>query len=708
MRGFGIKMMRRRRGLRAILLVLAGLLSSWFAVEVLDRTIPPDLSRYRDVSFEVTDGNGDPLRIYLTGDDYYRLKTDVSDVDPRYIAMLIAFEDKRFDRHGGVDILALARALGQAASNREVISGASTLTMQVARLLEPRPRTLRSKAIEMFRAVQLERRLSKDEILSIYLTLAPFGSNVEGVRAASLHYLGQQPSDLTLGEAALLVALPQAPTRLRPDRHGAKAEVARNKVLQRVGKKLARDGAELRLAAREPLGFKATAFPFVAPHLANRLKRSANGRWQVTTHIDRGLQQQIEGLARKAGEAAGERSSVAVLVVENETRRTLAYVGTSNFSDFIREGQVDMIRAVRSPGSTLKPLLYGLAFERGLAHPATLVNDVPTNFHDYAPSNFMDRHYGEVTLTEALRMSLNVPAVAVLRELGPVSVTERLRRAGMRLEFGGGKGEGPGLALALGGAGTTLEDLVKVYTALSDDGVVRELVFSGAMTTPKNSQPLMNETSRWYITEILKGLRPPRGTLPDRYRDRAQGLAWKTGTSWGFRDAWAVGYTSRHTIGVWVGRPDGSPSPGHFGASTAAPLLFQVVDQLGNEGATRRPPPDPAIMLFPNDLPPGQRYLGQKEIRIGMNTDTPPPRILFPLKDTLLAVPEGERGIMLEAEGGRRPYTWIVNGSPLASKNWQRRTEWAPDGPGFSSIVLIDGDGRRAMTSVQLESRNRF
>jgi penicillin-binding protein 1C len=679
------------------------ILLPWLSFEILDRALPPNLSRYHDVSFEVTDQNSDPLRLYLSTDDYYRLKTSVSDIDPRYIAMLIAFEDKRFRQHDGVDVYALTRALGQMARNGKVVSGASTLTMQVARLLEPRPRTLRSKGIEIFRAIQLERRLNKSEILSIYLTLAPFGGNVEGVRAASLHYFGQKPSHLTLGEAALLVALPQAPTRLRPDRHGLKAEAARNKVLDRVGAGLAKDPQELVLAAHEPLGFEATPFPFVAPHLSDHLKRTNKSETIVATHIDRGLQQQLENLARSAGEAAGERASVAMLVVESKSRKTLAYVGASNFSDFARDGQVDMVRAIRSPGSTLKPLIYGLAFERGIAHPATLVNDVPTNFYDYAPTNFMDRHYGEITLTEALRMSLNVPAVAVLRELGPVSVTERLRRAGMRLEFGGAESRSPGLALALGGVGTTLEDLVKAYAALGDDGLVRDLEYTHKSTLPNDIQPLMNATTRWYVAEILKGLRPPRGMLPDRYRERAQGIAWKTGTSWGFRDAWAVGNTGRHTIGVWVGRPDGTPSPGHFGANTAAPLLFQIVDQLGDERPPRSVAPSPSIMLFPNDLPPGQRYLGQKDIRIGMNTRMPPPRILFPLKDTVLSVPKGNHGILLEAEGGQRPYTWIVNGRPLPSKNWKRRTEWNPDGPGFSSIVLIDGDGRRVSTRVQLE-----
>jgi penicillin-binding protein 1C len=695
---------RRRRvalaSLRLSAVLVAGLAVGLLA---LDRIFPPDLSRLDGLSRAVVDRDGQRLRAYLSADGFRRLPAQVASVDPDYLAMLVAFEDKRFWRHGGVDPLALLRAGWQALSHGRIVSGASTLTMQAARLLEPRPRTLA-------RAVQLERHFTKTEILGFYLTLAPFGGNLEGVTAASWRYFARPPGQLRAEEAALLVALPQSPTRLRPDRHPAAARAARDKVLGRAAAAGLLDGQELARAKREPVAVAAGPPATAAPHLADRLIAAAAHEPVIRTSIDGSLQRHWEKVVRRFARGLGPATSIAVLAMENRSRRALVYIGSADFEDPARAGQVDVVMALRSPGSALKPILYALAFDRGIAHPATLVDDVPTQFGDYAPANFMDRHYGRISLTEALQRSLNVPAVALLDRLGPVAVAERLRRSGVKLAFGG-EAATPGLAFALGGVGTTLEDLVSLYGALADDGRPRPIRYraedDGAQSETTGSTaaggepPLFGATARWYVGEILRGARPPDSLMSDLYRRRARPLAFKTGTSYGFRDAWAVGYDRDHTVGVWVGRPDGTPSPGRFGANTAAPLLFQLFDDLPPAGRTRPPRPAHGLPLDAK-LPPGLRLLGEDFTQSRIAAAEPPPRILYPLDGTVLDLTRDPRPLTLEAEGGRRPLTWIVNGAPLDTGRTRWRTPWSPDGPGFNHIVVIDAQGRRAATRIRL------
>jgi penicillin-binding protein 1C len=700
------------RGSRRRRIALAGLgLTAVLAVGLplgllaLDRIFPPDLTRLEGLSRAVVDRDGQRLRAYLSADGFRRLPTDVVAVDSDYLAMLVAFEDKRFWRHGGVDPLALLRAGWQALRHGRIVSGASTLTMQAARLLEPRPRTLGAKLLEMLRAVQLERHFSKQEILGFYLTLAPFGGNLEGVTAASWRYFVRPPGRLSAAEAALLVALPQSPTRLRPDRHPAAARTARDKVLSRVAAAGLLDGQELAQAKRDPVAVAATPPATAAPHLADRLMAELPVAPVIQTSIDGALQRHWETVVRRFARSLGPATSIAVLAIENHSRRALVYIGSADFQDPERAGQVDVVRALRSPGSALKPIFYALAFDRGLAHPATLVDDVPTQFGDYAPSNFMDRHYGRISLTEALQRSLNVPAVALLDRLGPVAVAERLRRSGVQLAFGG-QAATPGLAFALGGVGTTLEDLVSLYGALADDGRPRPIRYrAGAGATEAavadRVPPLFGETARWYVGEILRGARPPDSLMSDLYRRQARPLAFKTGTSYGFRDAWAIGYDRTHTVGVWVGRPDGTPSPGRFGANTAAPLLFQLFDDLPPAGRTRLPRPAHGLALDAK-LPPGLRLLGEDFAQSRIAAAGPPPRILYPLDGTVLGLAPNKRPLTLEAEGGRRPLTWIVNGTPLETGRTRWRTPWTPDGPGFNHIVLIDAQGRRAAARIRL------
>ncbi|MDJ0946988.1 MAG: penicillin-binding protein 1C [Kiloniellales bacterium] len=680
----------------ALLLPAAGLGGLW----ALDRTHPPDLARYRLAAQVVADREGRPLRIFLSPDQALRLPAAIGDVDPRYLRMLVAYEDKRFHDHPGVDPLALLRAVWQLVRHGRVISGASTLTMQAARLLAPRPRTFSAKLIEMARALQLEWRYDKAEILGLYLTLAPFGGNVEGVRAAGLAYLGRAPLHLTLAEAALLVALPQAPSRLRPDRFPEAARQARNRVLDRTAAALALTPAELAAAKAAPLSAARRPLPFAAPHLAERLRRVQPGAAVIGTTIDGGLQRRLEALVKRRARGLGPAASAAVLVVDGRDRAVLAYLGSADFHDAARAGQVDMVSALRSPGSTLKPFIYGLAFERGLAHPRTLVEDAPRVFGGYAPRNFGKTHHGLVSLSRALQLSLNVPAVAVLDSLGPVAFAEALRRCGVTLRFPGG--DRPGLPLALGGVGTRLEDLARLYAALGTDGRVRPLRLTRNAKPDGRVAPLLGPGAREEVAAILaEAPRPPgfRRTPGDRRE-----IAFKTGTSYGFRDAWALGFDARYTVAVWLGRPDGTPSPGRFGLNTAAPLLFEVFGQLPQPDPSARPGRAGAAReTATGDLPPGLRRLRPRGALQADARAPSAPRIVFPLDDSLLVLPP-EGAVQLQAAGGARPYAWLIDGRPLGPMSRRSTAGWRPGGPGFAEITLIDSHGRRDQTLVRVRA----
>jgi penicillin-binding protein 1C len=663
-----------------LLLALAG------AAVVLDRVFPPELSRLGETSTLVLDSQGRLLRAFTTADGAWRLATAPEQVDPLYLAMLEAYEDRRFRYHPGVDPLAVLRAAGQALLAGRVVSGASTLTMQTARLLELRPRGLSAKLVEAARSLQLEARYGKDRVLGFYLTLAPFGGNLEGLRAASLAYLGKEPARLTPGEAALLVALPQSPSRLRPDRFPAAARAARDKVLavmERRGLLSAHQAAEAR---EEPVPLRRRDLPFHAPHLARRL---AVGGWGpvLRTTIDGDLQRALERLAALEMHALQPRASLAALVVENGSGRVLAYLGSADFFDFARAGQVDMVRAVRSPGSALKPFIYGMAFDELLVHPETIVADLPTRFGDYRPENFRRSYHGEVTVREALQRSLNVPAVAVLDALGPGRVAARLRAAGARLHFAD-RLEPPGLPFALGGVGVTLSDLVMLYRALAGGG--RPVPLSLLTDPPGQALPgplpgprLFGEAAAWYLTRILETAPPPEAFVAPNNTRRGRAIAYKTGTSYGFRDAWALGYDSAYTVGVWVGRPDGVPSPGRYGRNTAAPVLFRIFDLLPDQGGrpmARRPAG--VIAAVNAELPTRLQRFGRAATAVAslVRPLAPPLAITFPPDGAVVELEHGEAGpgsapapLPLAAEGGTRPLRWLSTAA-----TWPPRRTAAP------------------------------
>nr|WP_246463426.1 penicillin-binding protein 1C [Nitrospirillum iridis] len=678
----------------------AGLLALVAVALVADRLFPPDLRRWQARSTLVTDERGEVLRAFITDDDSWRLPMGVDDASPIYLKLLVAYEDHRFYRHPGVDPLALARAVAQAVRHGRVVSGGSTLTMQVARLLEPRPRTVGAKLIEMFRAVQLEARFSKREILGMYLTLAPFGGNLEGARAASLAYFDRPPAVLTPGQAALLVTLPQSPTKRRPDLAPAAARAGRDALLRRMATAGVLTPQAAREAMSEPVPTDRRPLPFLAPHLADRLRRAAPPGSVIASTLDAGLQRRVEALARDTQGTLEPAAEVAVLVMEIASRKVRAYVGGSFTGPY---GQVDMVAAPRSPGSALKPFLYGLGFEALPLHPETRINDAPAVFGDYAPRNFDGGFHGLVTVREALQQSLNVPAVKVLDRLGPARFLGRLREVGAQVILPR-PDTAPGLPLALGGLGLSLADLTNLYADLGDGGQALPLLLTPAEGDgPGGKRParrLMSALAAWYVADILSGTPRPDG----RAAVGGRWLAYKTGTSYGFRDAWAVGFTPTHVVGVWVGRPDGTPRPGAAGRDVAAPLLFRLVDLLPDRGTPPGRPPGaleagpghalpPALALFDRAPPGGGAVDGPALLKIA-----------FPPDGAEVERAEGRDGVTapvpLEAVGGRPPLRWLVNGLPLPGAG--EGVDWVPDGIGFADIAVIDAAGQRAKATVRV------
>ena len=544
-------------------------------VLLLDRLFPlPTPGRNSPYAVVVLARDGTPLRAFPDREHVWRHPVALNEVSPYYTEALITYEDKLFWWHAGVNPLALARATWQLVWNRRVVSGGSTLTMQVARILDPTPRSVRGKLQQIARAIQLEMHFSKIEILTLYLNYAPMGGVLEGVESASRAYLYKPAKRLTHAEAALLAALPQAPSLLRPDRFPQRARAARDKVLQRMGK---RWGPTIVAdALTEPVTAQHVREPLLAALLAERMRKTHQAKIRIDTTIDPAAQAMLESLLLDRVRNLPPHVSLATLVMDNATLEVLAYAGSADFSDAARFSHVDMVRASRSPGSALKPFLYGLALDEGLIHSESLLADAPQSFSGYQPGNFQQSFHGMVSVSEALVKSLNVPAVEVLERLEPVRFTAMLRRGGLKLEFP--REASPNLSVILGGAGTTLEELVGAYSALARKGMAGQPRFTP--NAARLEQRMMSEGAAFIVRDILES-----GGPVGRAVEGAKGIAWKTGTSFGFRDAWAIGVSDRYTIGVWVGRPDGTPNPGFFGANVAAPLLVDVFATLPGSGS---------------------------------------------------------------------------------------------------------------------------
>ena len=662
---------------------------------------PAPLGKNLEFSTTILDRNGRLLRAYATGQGRWRLPAAVADVDPRFFDILFAYEDKRFRVHHGVDLLAVARAGWQLVSSGRLRSGASTLTMQVARLLEPPDvrRSLRTKLRQMVRAVEIDHALSKEQTLALYLDLAPYGGNIEGIRAASLAYFGKEPRRLSLGEAALLVALPQSPELRRPDRSVEAARGARDRVLDRYAATGAVPADEIALAKTEPVPAGRRAMPMLAPHAADRAVAAAPERKEQRLTIDAVVQKNFEELVRErlraVAAALGPDVSVAIFALDNATGDVVASVGSPDYFDRRRAGQVDMTEALRSPGSTLKPFIYGLGFEDGFIHPETLIEDRPMNYGAYAPRNFDFTYQGTVTVRRALQLSLNVPAVAVLDQVGPSRLMARLAQAGGSLVMP--EGESPGLAIGLGGVGIKLSDLVMLYSGIARLGTTLPLVEQLGEAPPQGRR-LLESAAAWYVGNVLLGTPPPENGVAGR-------IAFKTGTSYGYRDAWAIGFDGTHTIGVWAGRPDGAPVPGLAGRTAAAPILFDAFARIGMPGAALPRAPDGVLVASNARLPPPLRHF--QPGHPGSATARVPLHILFP-PDGVRLDPTGTNGsedpVPLKVTGAVGTLTVLVNGVP-APPQMPGRLFFSPDGPGFSRVTVLDSSGATDSIVVRLEDK---
>ncbi|HEU0222624.1 MAG TPA: transglycosylase domain-containing protein, partial [Paracoccaceae bacterium] len=527
----------------------------------------------------------------------------------------------------------------------------------------------------------------------LYLHLAPFGGALEGVRAASLAYFGKEPRRLSPEEAALLVAIPQAPEARRPDRHPGAARAARDRVLARLARRGLVDAGAAKAAMRAPVPGQRLAFPMLAPHLADRLRAARPDLPAIATTLDGPLQARLEELLRARARAFGPAISAAMIVADHRTGEILAEIGSADLLDGASRGFVDMTRAVRSPGSLLKPLVYGLAFEQGIAHPETLIEDRPMRFGAWTPENFDRKYRGTVHLRTALQLSLNVPAVSLLESVGPARLMARLRRAGAepRLPPGGL----PGLAIGLGGLGLTLDDLVALYAAIARGGEPIALT-TQARRADAPLRPVLARNAAWQVGDILAGVSPPAAAAFGR-------LAYKTGTSYGHRDAWAIGFDGRHVIGVWLGRADGTALPGILGADLAAPLLFEAFGRLKRMPEPLAPPPPSVLTVSNAELPPPLRRFRphgtESPTEDGPEIAYPPMGARIELGPWAGATPL----VVIRVQNGRPPFTWMVDGAPLAADPFEREAEWVPAGPGFASIAVIDAAGKAARAEVYLK-----
>ncbi|HEY0910138.1 MAG TPA: penicillin-binding protein 1C [Bradyrhizobium sp.] len=681
--------------LAAACLILLGVFASWVV-----SLGPLPLAEANQVSQTVVDRHGKLLRAYAMADGRWRLPVDAkANVDPGYLKLLFAYEDKRFYSHHGIDPLALSRAALQLGSRGRIVSGGSTITMQLARLMEPRrERSVQAKLRQMVRALEIERQLTKDQILNLYLALAPYGGNLEGIRSASIAYFGKEPKRLSLAEAALLVALPQSPEHRRLDRHPEEARAARDHVLDRMVEDGQVSNEDAVAAKAVPVPRMRKSIPILAPHSADRAVATFKETPVISLTLDSSLQKNLEALAHDRAIGLGPNISVGILVVDNESGDVLARVGSPDYFDDHRAGQVDMTRAVRSPGSTLKPFIYGLAFEDGFVHPESLIDDRPIRFGDYAPQDFDMTFQGTVPVRKALQLSLNVPAIALLDRVGASRLSARLKQAGGNLVLP--KDEVPGLAMGLGGVGVTLQDLVQLYAGIARLGTTRpwrEII--DVNDGPRDSLRLMDQVAAWQVGNVLMGTPPPENAPHNR-------IAFKTGTSYGYRDAWSVGFDGRMTIGVWVGRPDGAPVPGLVGRTAAAPILFDAFARTGKLPMPLPKRPKGVLVASNAKLPlPLRRFrpLGEL-VRTGSEQA---PHIQFPLNGSRIDA-GGADGASFSAmpvkiAGGVLPITMMVNGVAAGEIDSRRQRLVDPPGPGFVRLTVIDATGAADTVVVRIQ-----
>jgi penicillin-binding protein 1C len=735
-----------------------------FGLGLLDYFYPLNLTRFNYRSQVVLDEKEQLLSTLLSKDGYWRLPVQLEEVSPNYRRMLLAFEDKRFYYHPGVDPVALIRALRQWKIAGRVVSGGSTLTMQVVRLLEPRPRTFVNKLKECARALQLEYHFTKKKILEMYLTLAPYGGNIEGIRAASLSYFGKEPLHLTIAESALLIAIPQKPNFFRPDINPTQAKLHRDKVVLRMKEKGQLSSKEASEALEDALPSQKRLFPRHALHLAYAVANSKvvptknlkkyifknnvlqeNLQDKVVYHSTLNLfyQKQLEEFLFKEVQFLESNQTISAVIVDNRTHQIKAYVGSADFFNENRAGQVDMIRAIRSPGSTLKPFIYALAFDDGLIHPDTVIHDIPTAFGHYTPNNLKDIFHGTVTIRDALQQSLNVPAVALLDKLGPGRFSAHLGNLGIQLKFEN-ENVNPSLPLALGGVGMSLYDLMSLYTALANLGQYRPLIIEKTEFENELHQEmwakmqnhsagihqtlkiLMTPKTSSYITQILEEAPAPEGFVDGRAIARTS-IAFKTGTSYGYRDAWAIGYTPDYTVGIWVGKPNGTPSLNQLGRTHALPILFKVFNLLPEGGKVAPGSDNTKKQALSAVL---KEFKAMDSVKGHLAKDQKILKMLFPKNGIVINLEKIEpsekidntvriekaqkttepekttnpqwRAIPLNWLGGQAPFYVFENGYPLPEAIPNREIRWQPKAAGFVELTVLDSMGQSATVNIEV------
>lgn len=651
-------------GMPALILALILALAYW-----ADAAFPLDMSRLEDFSPQIVDRNGATVHLFLNHEEHWRLPMAVTELPLHYRAMLVAYEDKRFDRHHGVDFWAIARATVSNLRHGRVVSGASTLSMQTVRLLQPRPRTLKSKIIEALRAWQLEHHYSKDEILAMYLQLAPMGGNVQGLRMAAQRYFGKAPAQLNLSESAWLIALPQAPLRHDALRDPQRAQAARDKVLQRAFAAGIFDAATLQRSLAEPLRLNVQKIPRHAPHWCAMLRRKQPDVHVIASDLDLSLQSTLEHLLAVQVQRQASSNNLAAAILENNGKMR-AYLASADFFNVARQGQVDVLQALRSPGSALKPFITLYALERLGYQPTTTIDDTPILRGDYRPHNYDRRYSGRISLAEALRDSRNIPAVRLLAELGPDDFAADMARFGVQLHVP--QGSAYTTAIALGGVGVRATELLEAYRRLS--------LCAQGKTLEQGAVMNVSTRSCWQLRFMLEHHRYPY-ELPAEW-------AVKTGTSYGWRDRWIYAFNDRFTLLLWLGRADAAYSERRSSGEELIPLLAAIIDLLPS--TPKRPPQDDMMLLPPA---PQVAHSGGQE---GFIITQP--------QDRAVIFWQTGQAIRLEIQGGTPPFRWWVNGEEQ-EKHEEARWHWWPANAGFYQVEISDAQGEQQEVHLRLRSQ---
>jgi penicillin-binding protein 1C len=653
-----------------------------------DHLNPVDLSTLKQTSRVVKADDGSWLYAQINAEHKWRFPVDVTMLDPGYLDMLLAFEDRNFYAHPGLDFLAMGRALSQLIIHRKIVSGGSTITMQLARLLDPKPRTIRAKLTEILRAFQLEWHYSKEEILSAYLTLTPYGSNVEGVVGASMRYFGKLPRSLSAGESALLVSLPQSPERNRPDRHLENAINARNKVLKIAWDKELINQFEYQQAIEQTPPTKLKKYPRHAPHLAQKILSNPKiPQKEIATTLNRLLQKQLEVWARGKAETLAKDTTIALLMIRNRDASVQAYLGSHDMFSQNVSGYVDMIQAVRSPGSTMKPFIYAFGFDDHFIHPNTLILDQETRFGDYMPHNFSNTYTGEVTVAYALQHSLNIPAVKILQKVGTEAFVNKISAYTGKLRVPKKRAT---LPVALGGVGISMWQLSQLYVALANSGRADPIHYLKIPESTTAPQKLCDKKSAKMTTAILREVPAPEGFVDTHHQ-----IAYKTGTSYGYRDAWAIAYSKEYTVAVWVGKPNNATQSRLTGRSTAAPLAFEAFALL-------------QTLIPQNNWQWSPRYLGN-EVPLGLtyfdkeshNHARQQLAMVYPLDNARFRNAGcGNTLVEIKVEHGLKPYYWYIDGNP---KEISQTSTTIPFDYGAHTITIIDTKGATITRNIWVD-----